>query len=288
LARSAIYRSYPGSPIALPILATDPDGSRLSYQVGPFPDGASFDVLSALFNWTPSPSQVGVFYVPVVVQDDGVPPLDDADLLRIAIAPPTQCRIVQCDPALGCETTGFVPVEENCCEMSAAVGRAAEPIGECPETRVLHVGRNLFEGFGRIQDCDRFRVINFGQVGATVRFNIETRCLNNSQPVTLQAHMRTAHRVLFDSAPVPVLLRTAENGFLRRVGVAFTVLGPGPFFEFEGAEAELFVTLTDVDGVTVSDQLRLQLTFEALDDLADIPDPTPVSTAPAVETGSLH
>ena len=52
---------------------------------------------------------------------------------------------------------------------------------------------------------------------------------------------------------------------------------PGPVYDFEGAEAQLTVTLTDVDGVVVEDHLRLLLTFDVLEDLPETADMSPPS-----------
>lgn len=53
---------------------------------------------------------------------------------------------------------------------------------------------------------------------------------------------------------------------MRRYGVALPVDGPGPFFALHDQEADLRVTLTDVDGVSVSQHPRLVITT---------PDPAP-------------
>lgn len=131
------------------------------------------------------------------------------------------------------------------------------------------VGRNLVEGFGVLNDCDRFRVINFGQVGATVRLNFAVRCLDVSEPLLLSASMATAQRELFDAPRVILSFQPAANGFAERRGVAFPVRGPGPFFEFESAEANLVVSATDRWGATVRAELRLVLTFDELPDRED-------------------
>jgi hypothetical protein len=118
-------------------------------------------------------------------------------------------------------------------------------------------------------------VINFGQIGATVRFNLEARCMNLSEPMSLNVRMWMANRLIVEAAGIPVIMRPADDGFARRMGVALPVRGPGPFFEFEGVEANLEVALADIDGTVVSESVRLLLTFETLPDLPDLPVPAP-------------
>ena len=60
-----------------------------------------------------------------------------------------------------------------------------------------------------------------------------------------------------------------DDGYAERYRLVLTVLGTGPFFEFEGAEVKLTVTATDVDGTTVQTQRRVILTFAARGDLID-------------------
>jgi hypothetical protein len=267
-----IYRTYPGYPIELPLAASDPDRSPLTFSASDLPSGASLESAEGVFRWQPAAQQLGPFYVPVTVNDDGAPPLAATGQLTFKVQPPDACVEAICDPGSGCQST-LLPVEQACCAATSAE-RVAEPAAGCPQGRVLFVGRNLESGFGRMQNCDRFRVINFGQIGATVRFHVEARCLNTHGPVLLQSRLATAQRILFE-ADQDVNLNERDDGFAQRLGVAYPVLGPGPFFEFEGADANLAVTLTDVDGVVVSTQLRLVLTFSAIDDLPDLAAPEP-------------
>jgi hypothetical protein len=66
------------------------------------------------------------------------------------------------------------------------------------------------------------------------------------------------------------------------------VLGAGPFFDLDFAEAKLTVTATDVDGTTVQMQRRVILTFNPLDDLIDpVGSPRPAPAASAVTTDTV-
>ncbi len=180
-----------------------------------------------------------------------------------------------------------VPIGQPCCSQTRPPIPALEPLLPCPLGKRLIVGRNLIEGFGVLRDCDRFRVINFGQVGATVRLNFAVRCLDTRAPLTVSARMSTAQRQLFEAPQVVLAFEERENGFAERLGVAFPVRGPGPFFEFEDAEAELRVTATDHTGETVATELRLVLTFEELADSSDLPFTEPLCEGTAaMDSGS--
>jgi hypothetical protein len=152
--------------------------------------------------------------------------------------------------------------------------RVAEPVVACPGGRALFVGRNTSQGIGRVQDCDILPVVNSAQSSAVVRLNIEARCVNASTPVTVHARMVTRSRLVFDSA-VPVILDPGADGYLQRIPLPFPVQTAGPFFDLEGADADLTVTMTDSDGVSVSTHVRPTLTFSRLNDLVDLDAPSP-------------
>lgn len=270
-------------PVRLTAQATDSPGTQLRFRPGTLPAGASL-ADDGSFAWTPAFDQVGPFYVPFQVTDDGDPPLSSSGMLAFAIAASAACRELSCAPPTGCSGP-LQTVDVPCCESPPL--RFAEPVAECPAGGVLHLGRNLGDGFGRLQDCERFRVINFGQIGATVRFNIEARCLDTSEPMILGVRMWMANRLIVEASAIPVILRPGVDGFARRIGVALPVRGPGPFFEFEGAEANLEVTLEDVAGVVLSQSVRLILTFETLPDLPDLPAPVSPATVSLPEDGDL-
>ena len=268
-----VYHAYPGFDVRLAIGGSDPDGDRLSYSAPSLPDGAELDPALGVIAWTPRPDQLGPQYVPFTCADDGAPRLTAQGLIVFEVSHVDACTTPVCDPALGCRAS-LPAISESCCTGPPQV-RVAEPLADCPQGRVLFVGRNN-TGFGRLQNCDQLRVINFLQTGASVRFHVEARCVDTAQPAMVHARLETQSRLLFDLEQA-VILEPSSDGYARKVPVVFPVTAPGPFFDFEGAEAQLSVTLTDADGAVVQERLRLVLTFDALDDLpetADIPAPS--------------
>jgi len=261
-----IYRTYPGYSIQLPIGVTDPDGSVIQCTAENVPDGALLDEPSGLFRWTPRDDQLGPFSVPFTCTDDGLPPLSASGRLTLKVSPLDGCSVPACDQAAGCQTT-LVDVTQNCCFEAPSV-RVAEPVADCPQGRVLFLGGNTGEGFGRLQNCDRLQVRTFPNA-AVLRFHLEARCLNVNAPVIVHARMETADRLLFDRQSLVVLI-PSQDGYERRMNVVFPVNGPAPFFDLEEAEANLTVTVTDFDGVMVEEHLRLVLTFRPLPDLPDV------------------
>ncbi len=270
-----IYRTYAGFDIQLPIDATDSDDDQLHYAARTLPDGAVLDERTGVFTWTPDTRQLGPFYVPFTVTDNGAPVQSEEGLLIIDVSPRDFCVQPTCDPATGCTAT-LIPLTQPCC--IDLLPRVPEPVVGCPADRALFVGRNTVSGIGRLHNCDRLPVVNFGQTDAVVRLNVEARCINADQPVTLRARLVTNTRVVFDDS-VPVTLDPAPNGSVQRTGLGFPVQTPGPFFDLEDADADLTVTLTDADGVTVRAHLRPTLTFTRLADLQDSDAPAP-SPAP--------
>jgi hypothetical protein len=71
------------------------------------------------------------------------------------------------------------------------------------------------------------------------------------------------------------MLSREEDGFDRARRQGIDVLGPGPFFEFEGAEALLTAQVTDAAGTVLTRRVRLVLTFVRPDDWPDEVPPTP-------------
>lgn len=271
-----IYHGYPGSEIGLPIDAADPDGDSLHYTATTLPDGAVLDAQTGVFSWTPTPQQFGTFYVQFTVTDDGAPPQATDGLLTLRVAPTDLCQTLTCGPATGCESTP-VPLTQSCCVDLPP--RVAEPFAPCPEGRVLFVGRNSLSGIGRLQDCDLLPVVNSGQTSATVRLNIETRCVNTSTPVTVHAHLVTQGRgVVFDDS-LPVILDPGQDDYFQRTAIGFPVQGNGPFFDLDSVDADLTVTLTDIDGVVITARVRPTLGFVRPDDLTDMDAPPPLQQA---------
>ena len=154
-------------------------------------------------------------------------------------------------------------------------------MADCPEGRIAYFGQNLgLDTFGRLQNCDILVVKNFQQSGAEVQYNVETRCLNTLNRIGLRTRMESTamnHPLMFDIQSPPSLFAEEDDGFARRRGYRFPVSGAGPFFDVQGAEANLTVMLTDSDEVPVSQQVRVRLSFTPRPDLPDV-DPTPPPT----------
>lgn len=271
-----VYRTYPGFDIRLPVGARDPEGGAVRCSAADLPAGASFDEQSGVLSWMPAGDQLGPFYVPVSCADGAAPPASAAGQLTFKVAELDACAMPSCDPATGC-TANLPPVDESCC-AAGPTARVAEPAAGCPTGRVLFVGQNANrDTFGRLQNCDVMRVRNFQQSGAEVQFHIETRCVNTDEPVRLHARLESSaefHPVFFDVETRAFRLSADDDGFARQRGLRFAIGGGGPFFDIQDAEANLTVTLTDADGVTVTDELRLRLSFTPQPDRPDV-DPTP-------------
>lgn len=275
---ASIYRTYPGFDIRLPIGANDPDGNAVQCTVADLPAGASFDEPSGVLRWTPANNQLGPFYVPVSCRDGGTPPAAVAGELTFKVTPLDACTTPSCKPATGCAAE-LPPVSQPCCAAGPAE-RVAEPTAGCPAARVLFAGQNVSpDSFGRLQNCDTIRVRNLQQSGAEVQLHIEARCVNTNNRVRLRARLESDarfHPLLFDVETRGFFLVQDADGFARQRGLRFAVDGGGPYFDLEGAEADLSLTLTDSDGVTVTEQVRLRLSFTPQPDRPDV-DPTPAA-----------
>jgi len=267
-----IYRTYPGYPIQVALDATDPDGDSLHYASNALPVGAQLEASSGLFTWIPAEDQVGPHYVSFTVTDEAVLPASTGGMIAFDVEPLDGCVQPTCNPATGCQAR-LAPLDQHCCQASPTT-HLPEAMAGCPYGRVMFVGRNVSAGFGRLRDCDGMMVINSGQVSAKMQFNVEARCLNTSKPVRVHAVMATKDRLVFDRTP-EVILQARDDGYFQRKAISLAVNGPGPFFNLEGAEANFAVTLTDDDGFSATEQLRVVLTFLPVDDLPDIIDPMP-------------
>ena len=274
-----VYRAYPGFAIELPINATDPDGTAVSFASSDLPDGATLDAATGLLRWTPSETYLGPAYVHFTVTDGGEPSQSTDGTLIFQIVPLDSCVDAVCDPATGCE---FVPkpISENCCTGEPEY-RIPEPDAPCPEGGVLHVGRNK-RGFGRLQNCDLVPVQAFAQGGANVTLNFEARCVNDAAPVTIHTRLETADDVLFE-AEREAELQARPDGFSHVLGLTYSVSFAVDLFALEGADALLTSTLVDSSGVEVTRQIRVTLSLSEVDDL---PNPDRVVT-PAGETGCI-
>ena len=280
-----IYRSYAGYEIAVPLAAVDTAGPPVHCSANELPSGAVVDG-QGVFRWTPTDEQLGPVYVPFQCAGATTPEPAQGQLI-LKIAPLDSCALPSCDPAVGC-TSSVPPLFPSCCTSGPAV-RVAEPLAGCPEGRVLFIGQNQdADTFGRMQNCDVMRVRNFEQSGAEVQFGVEARCVNLLNRVRIRARMESNadfHPLLFDIESRFFFLEEEENGFARRRGLRVSVVGGAPYFDLEGAEANLFVVLTDSDGASVSEQLRVRLSFTPRPDLPDV-DATPIATRTAVSTAT--
>jgi hypothetical protein len=277
----AIYRTYPGFEIRLPLGATDPEGGDVRCTSAALPPGAVLGAASGVLSWMPTADQLGPFYVPLTCADDATPPARVDGQLTFKVSALDACVTPTCDPATGC-TARLAPLNTRCCAAGPAA-RVAEPISSCPEGRVLFVGQNENrDSFGRMQNCDRLRMLAFQQADAEVYFNIQTRCMNSSDPVRLRVRLETTsldHPLPVSEEDEPFRLQPGDGGFARNIRTRrFGVSGRGPFFDLEGAEANLSVTLIDGDGASVTERIRVRLSFAPHADLPDV-DPTPAPAA---------
>lgn len=267
-----VYRTYPGYPIEFSIGATDPQGGTVTYVPQTLPPGAQLAAGTGLFDWTPATDQTGAFYATFTARNDEVPPRVVPGQIPFKVQVLDSCTVPACAPATGC-TSMLVPLagpqDTKCCTQEPTV-RVPEPSADCPVGSVVFVGRNE-QGFGRLQNCDRLRVFNQGQVGATMRLNIEARCLNITQPAQVHVQVVTKNRGAIVDRSQPVNLAPGSDGYAQRLLLVAPVIVIGPFFDFEDSEADVTATLTDVDGLTVTQRLRVVLTFEPLDDLPETP-----------------
>jgi hypothetical protein len=270
-----IYRALSGFDIELPIGAVDPEGGPVQCTVGDLPAGATFDPGQALFSWMPTADQLGPFYVPFTCTDQAEPPASTDGQLTFGVAARDTCAIPNCDPAVGCTAT-LPPATQMCCSDGPAA-RVVEPAAGCPAGRVLYIGRNAQQGFGRLQNCDVFQLLNMEQSSARAVFHIETRCLNTLNKVTVTARMDSnsqKHPIVFNTGLPPLLLNNKlPNGFAAAFNLRFDVSPPKPYTDLQGSEANLSVTVKDSDGVSVSTKVRVLLTFTPIPDLPDV-DPT--------------
>jgi hypothetical protein len=262
-----VYRGFAEQQIALPIGVEDPDGGTLQCRADNLLEGMTLDADNVL-RWTPSDDQLGPHVVPFSCADDAQPPAEVSGALTLHVAAADSCAIPSCDAATGCTAT-LPPVTETCCR-GAAAPRVAEVTPDCPQGRVLEIGRNT-DGFGPLRNCDRIRIRNFEQAGAEMAIHVRISCLDTLNRIHVTAHLDTAPpRGVAASADAPVFFPVEPtDGYYERRNIRYPVLGGGPFFDLDDAEANLTVTATDSTGASVSRTVRVRLGFTQPQDLPD-------------------
>lgn len=258
-----VYRTYAGFEIAWPIGAVD-DGP-LDYASDALPDGATIDE-AGIFRWTPTAEQIGAHTIPFSVTDRALPRSSVEGNLHLRVTPLDACTTPDCNPATGCTGT-IAPISENCC-AEGPLARVPEFFLECPENPVLMIGRNVNSGFGRIQNCDKLRLIAFTQAGVTIRIHFGTHCLTTAEILNIHVRLETADKLLVDRDDV-IVLRPTSAGFDQKLNY----IAPLRDAEMsdEGHEANLTVDIDDpMTGLHLADTIRVILTHPTIPDLPDL------------------
>lgn len=268
-----VYRTFADQPISLTLPATDP-GDSLQYSVDALPAGAQLNEATGLLSWTPSSEQLGPFYMPFTATDTASQAARGEVFFRVS--PLDACTTATCDPETGC-TSEIVPLSNSCCD-GPLPDRVAEPRIPCPEGRVLYIGANVIDGFGRLQNCDRLRFdVSGGQSAPALRFRLAARCLHTDTPISITVHLATRTRPSVVNRTSTIILTPRPDGFAYGTAI-LPVLVTG--FDLEDAEANLRVQLTDTNQATTSTALRVILTSALLNDQPDVdataPTPPPL------------
>jgi hypothetical protein len=270
-----IYRTYPDFSVAFPLFLDDPNGDQVTCSSEALPNGATISEVGVL-HWTPTSDQLGPFYVPYRCSDDANS--SDGELI-LKVQPRDSCVVPTCDPASGC-TDSLPPLDQACCSAEPTE-RVAEPQADCPAARVVFAGGNLETGFGRLQNCDKLRMLVQQQAGASVRLNFETRCMNPNNRVTIRARLETSSptRPLAFDFQANLFPTPGKDGFQHYPQLASAIDGNGPFFDLEDGEANLIITATDLpDRNVATTTIRVILTSTPQPDLPDL-EATPVPEA---------
>lgn len=267
----SVYRGFAGFPIAIPLAAVDPGEGELLYSTTSLlPEGSALDDETGVFSWTPGDEQVGAYVFSMTATDSAVPPLSSTVDLGLRVLPADACTKPVCHAANGCNYE-LESVAADCCEAGPLVDRVPEPVIGCPAGRAVHIGRNNISGFGRLYNCDRLRAFNSGQIGVTMRFNLELRCFDvTTGPVQIDARMETRSRLLFSRTQFANFTERGD-GWAERLYLALPVSGPSPFFDLGEAEANFEITVIDRTGKSATERVRVVLQFEPLDDLPEVP-----------------
>lgn len=258
-----IYRTFPGYPIEIQIEAPDPNDDTVTFAAGELIPGATLDE-TGVFRWTPSEFQLGPFYQRFTATDSGDPPMSSEGELIFKVSPPEECAVVECSPATGCAGE-VLPIDELCC-LDPDRRRVPEPLAGCPQGRAVFAGRSGARHFQRLKSCDAIEYTSNSQLGAFLFFDIQARCLRPDGNTLLHARMESHNprfadptgprRVLFDEDRV-IELEPDEDGFLIATDLVYEVEGGGEFFDLDSAEIDFSFTVTDADGVSVSNRLRV-------------------------------
>lgn len=256
---AAVYRAYPGFAIALPVQVTDPEGNAVTCEPDSLPDEAVWNGPLGKLEWTPTEDQIGPVYVPFTCSDDGDPPATSAGVLTLLVQPLDSCTDPICDAAAGC--SGPLPeLEAPCCVKPPAP--IVEPEANCPEGLVLLVSEIIEGGgFRPLRNCDWKWVINQAQQDAQMRLRLRTRCISLDDRARVRARLETADRRPAFDREYLVPFHSSVDGYLDSPVIPLPVNTPRPFFDIEGSEANLTVTLRDAQNNQVSRSLRLRLTF---------------------------
>jgi hypothetical protein len=264
------YRTYPGQQVRVTIPGTDPDGDTVQFASASLPEGAALDENTGLLAWDPGAADVGVYAIGYSVTDNGIPPLSATGAFELRVAVQDPCVQIGCEPTSGCTETPL-GIEVPCCAEPPAE-RMAEPFPECPDGARLVVGRN-FEGFGPLFTCDVLPVTSLGQGGTRVAMHIAGRCVSTAGPVNIRVQLYTEQWVLVNRT-MRINLLPADNGFAAQYNLVSAI--DDSIFEpplLEGIEAELYVAIQDVNGLTLERTQRVRLTLGRVDDLPEIGSP---------------
>jgi hypothetical protein len=255
----AVYRAYPGFAIALPVHVVDPEDDDVHCLPDSLPPDATWTGTPGQLEWTPNEDHIGPAYVPFTCTDDGDPPAAASGVLTLVVQPLDSCTEPICDPAAGCSSP-LPAIETPCCgEPPPAI---IEPDADCPEGLVLLISEIIEGGgFRPLRNCDWKWVINQAQQDAQMRLRLRTRCISLDDRARVRARLETAERQPVFDREYLVPFNPSADGYVDSPVIPLPVNTPRPFFDIEGSEGNLTVTLRDALNQQVSRSLRLRLTF---------------------------
>ncbi len=265
LATPFLYRGFAGLPIELPLGAVDPDGGALQCSAAPLLPGMTLAEDQTL-RWTPAADQLGVVDLPYTCRDGGDPAGEASGGLQLRIAELDPCSQPTCTAA-GC-TTMLPALNVSCC-TNGSPARLPEPEALCPQGRLLMVGRNV-EGFGRLQNCETLRFFRQAQASAQLRLHVRFSCLSTLNRVRVRARLESIRGVELDSEAL-AFASDVGGGLFERRTMRFDFERAGPYSSIEGREGILTVTVTDSNGTSATERVRVLLTSEP--GVEDLPDP---------------